>query len=41
MEYTQVQEDIEKNEPDRFESFWKTSHLFKLDSGESFVEVQK
>jgi probable phosphoglycerate mutase len=36
----QIQEDIEKKDPERFESFWKTPHLFKLSSGESFVEVQ-
>ncbi|WP_418300897.1 histidine phosphatase family protein [Lysinibacillus fusiformis] len=36
----QIQEDIEKKDPERFKSFWKTPHLFKLNSGESFIEVQ-
>lgn len=36
----QIQGDIEKKDQDRFDSFWKTPHLFKLNTGESFVEVQ-
>lgn len=36
----QIQENVEKEDPERFQSFWKTPHLFKGNNGESFVDVQ-
>ena len=36
----QILADIEKKDPKGFESFWKTPHQFKLNSAESFFDVQ-
>lgn len=36
----QKQEDIKKQDPEQFDAFWETPHLFQANSGESLTDVQ-